>query len=271
MYAMHGVVERPVADLVQHRNMLDRNAFARFVAGRAPRFGSLEQAVLGAANALTIDDATTAAFDAALLAREAGHETTVFINPFNVETGAPYWFSVLDVALDRTSRPSYRFDGRDFALTVPASKRQLRAVVAARIRALSSEEMRTAAVAEVADALGERDPEVPLALTPMSRTAVQRLREAGVRIENHGWTHRHPASGPPETLWSDIARGQSWLREHLGIESRVYAVPFGEAAPPSGMPDDLIDMWYLASSGSPGKTGDRAFNRSPLEPRDIVT
>jgi len=271
VYVLHGVVERPGSGSLRDRNLLDRDAFARFVRKRSPRFGPLEQAIDGASSALTIDDATMAAFDAALLAREAGHEATVFINPVNVETGTPYWFSVLDIVLDGTSRPSWRVDGHDFSLADPGGRRQCHTVLKKRICALATEELRAAAVADVAEALGLRDPELPPALAPMTPAAVQELLAAGVRIENHGWTHRHPHSGPPEALWSDIARGQAWLRERLRVDSRAYAVPFGDVAPLPGMPSDLVDAWYLARPGPPGNAGPRVFNRRALGPQDILT
>jgi glycosyltransferase involved in cell wall biosynthesis len=271
VYAMHGAVERPATDSFVDRNMLDRETFARFLAKRPLKFGSLEQAIDGASDALTIDDATNAAFDAALLARESGHGVVVFLNPFNLDNGAPYWFCLLDVVLSRTSSASYRFEGHDIALSHPAGKKRLHSAIKSRICALPTEETQRTAILELAESLGVRDLELPTALASMSRRAVEQLVAAGVRIENHGWTHRHPDSGPPEAMWRDIARGQSWLRQHLGIHSRAYAVPFGESPPPAGMPEHLVDMWYLARSQPIGRVGEHIFNRSTLEPGDILT
>ena len=272
VYVMHGVVDRPVAGSFRDRNMLDREAFIRFLEKRTPKFGSLEDAVELESNALTTDDGTHASFDAAVLARELGHEVTVFVNPFNVETGTPYWFSVLDLVLDRTSRPSCGFGGREFALSHLADKRQFRAAVMVSVRKLPTEERRQAMISELADGLHVRDLELPPSLAPVSRQAVEQLSKMGVRVENHGWTHCHPEGMEPELLWQDIERGQSWFRQHLHSHGRAYAVPFGDTPPPGEMPENLVEMWYMADSRRiNGRIGNRIFNRSPLSHGDILT
>jgi glycosyltransferase involved in cell wall biosynthesis len=272
VYLMHGVVDRPVADSFGDRNMLDREGFIRFLEKRVPRFGPLEDAVEAAADALTIDDTTGASFDAAVLARDLGHEVTLFLNPFNVETGTPYWFCLLDVILDRTARASCRFGGRDFTLSHLTGKRQFRAAVKSRACELPTEEARRAMISELADSIGVGDLQLPPSRLPLSRQAVEQLVAMGVRVENHGWTHGDPQSVAPELLWADIERGESWFRQHLALRCRAYAVPFGETLPPDGTPEHLVDMWYTATSRLPaGRIGTRTFNRSPLDRADILT
>ena len=272
VYVVHGVVERPDANALADRNMLSRATFARYLARRPAPFGPLDDAVAGGPDALTVDDGTEAGADAALLAREAGHAVTLFLNGFNVETASPYWFCLLDVAIDRAARPTCRWAGRELSLSRAEARGELRAAAKARIRGLSTEDLRLAAVRELAEDLGVRDLALPAHLAPVSVSRARELAAAGVRVENHGWTHRDPDCGPADLVWEDIAHGQRWLRERLAVESLVYAVPFGEAAPPAGMPAGLVTGWYMASAAvPPGRHESTVFNRRTLDPASIVT
>jgi glycosyltransferase involved in cell wall biosynthesis len=272
VYVMHGVVDHPVPDSFRDRNMLDREAFIRFLEKRTPKFGALEDAVESASTALTTDDGTRASFEAAVLARELGHEVTAFINPFNVETQTPYWFSLLDLVLDRTPRPSCGFGGREFVLSHLAGKRQFRTAVMAGGRKLPTEAMRQTMIRELADSLQVRDLDLPPSLAPISRQAVEQLITLGVRVENHGWTHCHPDGMEPEALWRDIERGRSWLRQYLHIDCRAYAVPFGVTPPRAEMPENLVETWYMADARRmSGRIGRRVFNRRPLDRGDLLT
>jgi hypothetical protein len=83
--------------------------------------------------------------------------------------------------------------------------------------------------------------------------------------ENHGWTHAHPAGVKANALWADVRRGRAWLRERIGVESRVYAVPFGDSAPPEEPPAGLFDTWLMADARFfAGPLGQRIVNRKPM-------
>src|SRR5438045_1839574 len=100
IYTMHGVVRDLCVNCFVHRNMLDELQFVDYLNRRRSAFVGVEDALRGVGDALTIDDSTEAAARAAYLAREYGHQVTLFINPYNVENCSPYFFSVLNVALD---------------------------------------------------------------------------------------------------------------------------------------------------------------------------
>src|SRR5215208_1735542 len=102
--AMHGVVEGMSTARFCHRNLLDRSEFVHHLTERPP-YLSIAAALAGEGRAITIDDATFAAADAALLAREFGHSVMIFINPYNVLTGTVYFFGILNVLLDRLKPP----------------------------------------------------------------------------------------------------------------------------------------------------------------------
>jgi hypothetical protein len=268
---MHGVVDHLDPDLFIHRNMLASALFVEFLERRPTSFGSLEDAAAGRVDALTIDDAIGACRDAALLARERGHRVTLFINPFNVELAKPYWFYVLNVVLDRTPSRSIRFAGKDFALGCTKDKEVFRKAVKARASRLPDEEARASFARELADALGVHDLHLPKALQPLTAGEIRKLVAAGVRVENHGWTHGHPEGMEPEAVWGEIERGKSWLQERLGVESRMYAVPFGTAVPPHNMPRGLCDWWYLADSRFfAGQIGKGIVNRKALARQDLA-
>ena len=61
---------------------------------------------------LTVDDATCAGADACLTARRLGHEVMFFVNPFQIASGQPYFFSLLDAIIDARTAASVTYPGR---------------------------------------------------------------------------------------------------------------------------------------------------------------
>jgi hypothetical protein len=265
VYIMHGVVDSPCPNSFLDRNMLDRESFTRFLEQRPAPFAALEQALAGGGDALTIDDSIYAGYDAALLARRHGHEVTFFVNPSNIETGLPYWFFLLNLALDRTRLRTFRFNRDHFMLDSLAEKRQLRWVVKRTVYQLADEDSRAAYIRGLMADLGVYQRDLPRSLRPLSAEDIARLVEAGVQVENHGWTHAHPVGVKANELWADVRRGRAWLRERIGVESRVFAVPFGDTAPPEEPPAGLFDTWLMADARFfAGPLGQRIVNRKPM-------
>src|SRR4051794_15158027 len=97
---MHGVVRERNRDLFVHRNRLDHNGFELYLKKRHQRFVSIELALRGEGDALTIDDGTHAAGVAAQLAVKHGHAATLFVNPYHTVSGDSYFFAWVDTALD---------------------------------------------------------------------------------------------------------------------------------------------------------------------------
>jgi hypothetical protein len=62
--------------------------------------------------ALTIDDSTMAGAEACLIARKFGHEVTLFLNPHQIISQAPYFFTILNLAIDRVAARGRLLDPR---------------------------------------------------------------------------------------------------------------------------------------------------------------
>ncbi len=268
VYVMHGVGDRPVPSSFQDRNLLDREWFRHYLDRRPRKFVSLEQALIGAGDALTIDDGVYACADAAIDAREWGHEVTLFVNPFHVEDGSPYWFSLMNLALDRTERGTVLFNDREYSLNGSDAKQQYRNEVKARVCQLTQEHERLSLIHQVMEQLGVVDRQLPRQLQPLTHNDLKTLVALGVRIENHGWTHFYPGAMTANEIGSEIVQGRAWLEQNLGIQSRVFAAPFGESLPPLGLTPGLVDQWFLADYRlPPGPAGGCTLNRKILGPK----
>lgn len=62
----------------------------------------------------------------------------------------------------------------------------------------------------------------------MEPELVQALVRAGHELGNHGWRHDHPKALGDEALRDHIVRNQRFLRDLTGVETRLYAPPYGE-------------------------------------------
>src|SRR5437016_674086 len=99
VYALHGSAPAASPDLFVYRNICDRERLSRWLSALPPLV-PLCDALAGRGSALTIDDATYAAADSALLARELGHEATLFVNPSNIAERTNYSWLVINALLD---------------------------------------------------------------------------------------------------------------------------------------------------------------------------
>jgi peptidoglycan/xylan/chitin deacetylase (PgdA/CDA1 family) len=99
----------------------------------------------------------------------------------------------------------------------------------------------------------------------LTLTDLAELRALGVRIENHGWTHSDPGALDEDSLVRDVVDGAGWLASRVGVESRLYAGPYGDYIPESlhRWPDGIT---YFADSSreKPGRLADRIYNRVSL-------
>ena len=102
VFVTHGVVRDRNSGLFCHRPFHDWEKLNQHLASRPEKYVSLADALKGCGDALTIDDATEAAKEAAQLAIGHGHAITLFVNPAQVEAGRPYFFHQLNFLLDAT-------------------------------------------------------------------------------------------------------------------------------------------------------------------------
>jgi len=260
----HGIVADHNATLFTHRNLLHAAKFERFLERHAP-YVSIVDALQGNGDALTIDDSTVTAADAARLARRHGHAVTLFVNGYNVMANEPYFFSRMALALDTATAEQVWFDGTEYTLASTASKAYFRAAVKRRLARLGSEEERQSLVRALAQLMGGDVDEVPAHLRPLTLAELQELRDSGVDLQSHGWTHVRVGALDADAHAADIGRNYDWLREELGVDAHMFAVPNGDGLPlwPSS---PYYSLWLLLDGSRPyGEVAPGVFNRRTLD------
>ncbi len=264
IYVTHGSVRDLDSLLFVHRNMVDEASYTDWLRTRNAPFVSLSEALQGRGDALTIDDGTMAAAQAAKIAVSGGHQVTLFVNPYHCESQAPYFFALLNTALDECRLSSVQWRDRVYMLDSRRGKKKFRAGVKHELRSLPSEALRSALVKDCLDALEMRNIEPPQHLRSLGTADVQELAGLGVSIENHAWTHGEFAALDPRQVGEEIDAARQWLKRNLSIDSEHFAVPFGATLPPnSGHANWKI--WFLLTDDLPtGKLSKRLYNRMPL-------
>src|SRR5262245_55438790 len=103
VYLIHGVVDHWSPGKSALRNYVPRAAFESYLAAReSPFVGWSERKQTD--DVLTVDDSTRAAAEACHLARKLGHQVIFFVNPLQIATGLPYFFSLFDSIVDNRTK-----------------------------------------------------------------------------------------------------------------------------------------------------------------------
>lgn len=260
----HGIVQNANQALFVHRNLLDSAMFEEHLRGREQPYDPLQSVVKGTGTALTLDDSTRAAADAAKLARRLGHAVTLFINGFHIAEGRPYFFSRLNVVLDTTDMAAVDYDGICWTLSERIGKERFRKVVKKRLAAIGDENQRDEVVTEIAELLGRKDASVPDHLRVITLDELRELVQIGVDIQNHGWTHSRVGAMSATAHAEDIRKGREWLRRTCGIEADLYAVPNGDGLPTDGQ-FRHCRAWFLLDDSRPyGEVFPGVFGRRTL-------
>ena len=175
---------------------------------------------------LTVDDSTRGGAETCFIARELGHEVTLFLNPSQIISGHDYWFSRFDALVDERRATTATYDGVTFNLQVREELRGFRS--AARLRLVTSTERDAHGLLDdIEKLLDARGAQVSDHARSISLQDVERLKAAGVRLASHGWDHQCISSLSAEQQISSLHRTRDWLIETTGTEPRDYAVPFG--------------------------------------------
>ena len=231
IYAIHGAVEARDAELFSHRIMHDRAVLERFLRDRPSKFGSVEDALAGRCDALTIDDATGAGGFAVELAVRHGHQATIFVNPYYVESGASYFFNILNEALDATRQPTVNWGGTVYSLATFDDRRRFRKVIQQRYRKTALESDRLKLVEEVAERMGVPGVKLSSCSRTLSLADLKALVAVGVRLENHGWTHVDYSTLTDSEIKQEMYSGRTWLEAKSISAATLFAVPFGQEPP----------------------------------------
>jgi peptidoglycan/xylan/chitin deacetylase (PgdA/CDA1 family) len=264
---MHGVADGVRQDQFKYRNLLEAEQFCAFLRS-APKFVPLADALQGRGRALTIDDATVASARAAKLARNFGHAVTLFVNPWHVEVGQPYWFSRINALLDSIKAPklSLDLDGRRFDLTTFDGKSELRTYIKTLMRRHITPAQNVALIDTVEEQLGVSGIEISRHDHCLKIEDVLDLHGSGVDIQNHGWTHLDPLASNLMQFTDHFYKARLWLKDRLAIETRFYASPFGEFFPDLDfLRRNEAACLLLHNDLPPGSVEDRIVNRITLE------
>jgi peptidoglycan/xylan/chitin deacetylase (PgdA/CDA1 family) len=216
-------------------------------------------------NVLTIDDATEGAGRAARIAREYGHRVSLFVNPHQLGEQLPYYFSHLNRYLDNRRISQVTYLGIHYDLT--RDIRAFRAAVKGVLSRLAPDE----ALSRVHE-LGERLGSPPGPLDDHARTLsiadLIELSDLGVSIENHGWGHQRIDAMTIDAFKADVSRSARWLRDVIGVDSKLYAVPFGETDRHEAALEQLSSAVLLADVRlPPGLVGKNRWNRLDITGR----
>jgi|SRR5271170_5396744 len=268
IFAIHGIARRTRPNTFVHRSYLSSRALQSHLKNRKDHYVSLEMALSGQGDALTIDDATNAGYDAAVLARKFGHDVTLFINPHNVINQSPYFLFVLDVTLDKTRRRELFWNGSCFPMNSYKEKLGLRNELKNFILKLTTESERMEFVQRLAIDLDVPDFSMPEHLRVLCIEQILVLRDMGVSIANHGWTHGAVEAMEPSAVRDEIIKAKKWITQTCGAAPSSYAVPFGNAFPSFEISDDLCAFWLLLNSKiKPGFVAPKVFNRETPDVR----
>jgi hypothetical protein len=261
--AIHGVAPEVDPRRFAFRNLSDADSLRRFLQA-APPLVPLPEALAGRGNALTIDDATRAAADAALMARELGHAVSLFVNPSQVSSREQHYFLLLNVLLDRLDGQTCEFEGTKFETATMAQRQVLRHSIKARFRAMRDDRGRMDFVSELATRWRASPLELPEHFQTLGIHDLIALRDSGVDVQNHGWSHVHHPSLSSEQSVHEIREGRAWLQRELGVDAAYFAVPFGDALP-TPEAAAACETWFTATDQlAPGWIGLKVFNREEL-------
>ncbi len=262
IYYGHGTVDDRSPDTLLHRTFHDTNAFGEHLRRREEPYVDLSDALAGGGEALTIDDCTAAAAAAARLARDHGHEVTLFVNPGYVDSGRPYYFHRLNMLAESASGER-EFEGERFLFEGYDSKRRSRKRLKAVLLRLESDERRDELVSRLASLWGIELGDLPPHMRTLNEAELAELALIGVRLENHGWSHANFATLPAARQTDEIRSARAWLRRIDPRFGSIFAPPFGEYRPTAELAAEC-DFWLGADDAAPPHARGRYVNRIAL-------
>ncbi len=235
IYVTHGIIASYSSQRISHALCLPTSRARLHLQLRRKKYVPLAQAIAGRGDALTVDDATYAGLDMALLARRCGHAVSWFVNGSHVENRIEYFPFQISSMLDDTRATECRFDGQTWSLNTIAERRTLRANIKHRYMRMRTLGEITELIDELADSLccDSKRAELPLRTVGPAQLAEAVL--AGVDLQNHGWGHINPQALSEDERAAEVRRNHEYLSKFRRAITPVFAPPFGHCvtqAPP---------------------------------------
>jgi hypothetical protein len=263
VYLFHGCVDRWYPGQERFRNFIPESALRNHLADRPVKYGRW----IGGnetQDVLTVDDSTRGAGRLCKVARQMGHEVTLFVNPQQIISGQPYFFSLLDAYLDARRVSTICYRGNRYDLGIYPQLQAFRKAAKAVLCALS-EHKAYIHVSELKDDLHAMNSAIPDHAQLLTLADLIELRDMGVTVENHGWSHVEISSLSAAEFTEHVIRGRDWLVVELSVLSIDYAVPFGLSPVPKDKRHVVPGTVFLANSTLPKTELQRAcWNRSDI-------
>lgn len=228
IYVSHGIIPSYSSERISHALCLPASRVALHLQLRRKKYVPLALAIAGQGDALTVDDATYAGLELALMARRYGHAVSWFVNGSHIENRIEYFPFQISCMLDDTRSTECQFDGQMWSLKTMAGRRSLRAHIKHQYMRMQSQDE----IAELIDRLAEslqsnsKLPERPLRTVGAAELAQAVL--AGVDLQNHGWGHLNPQVLAEEERAAEVVRNEQYLSQFRRTNTRVFAPPFGQ-------------------------------------------
>jgi len=236
---------------------------------RPAKYVSLAQALQGEGDALTIDDATYGGMRAALLALRYGHAVSWFVNGLHAAKGLPYFPFQLSALVDNTQRTDCSLDGCRWNLITPSDRRTFRQHLKGLYMRMSSAEEICELVERVAGSLEVSPGPLEQSLRTVTSADLALAANAGVDLQNHGWSHLNPLALSETERTVEAALNEDYLLRYRRNGIRVYAPPFGARVTLKSRVSDYI---LLADRNlRTGRISGGAFNRCDLLLNDFAT
>lgn len=266
IFCIHGIVEKRNKKNFLHRNMLDKEKFRKYLMQRERKFVSLDNALNGKGDALTIDDGTEAGAEAAQIAVSLGHKVSLFINPFYIAQNKPYVFVLLNVILHCLDKNKAVFAGESFSIHSFEEKKALRKIIKNHLAKYPDYAERLKILNDFVSLNRIRLCDFPSHLKVISVDHLRKLAQSGVDIQNHGWTHCDFSSLSIDGIIQSIRQANEWFISEITYQTNYFAVPFGDVIPPSKNILRETSCWFLLHDllGT-GFIGEKIYNRAPLE------
>lgn len=266
IFCIHGIVEKRNKNNFLHRNMLDSNKFREYLSQRKTKFVSLDNALKGKGDALTIDDGTVAGASAAQMAVSLGHKVSLFINPFYIVNNQPYIFVLLNIILHSLDKNKVVFRGESFSIASFEEKKALRKIIKDCLAGYSAYAERLKILDDFISSNQIKLQKFPCYLEVISIDYLRKLVQIGVDIQNHGWTHCNFLSLSVAEITQSIRQAKEWFISEIDYRTDYFAVPFGDVIPPSKNILKEISYWFLLHNLlESGVIGEKIYNRTSLE------
>ena len=261
IYVTHGVVSSYRSERISHSLCLPTSRAARHLQLRRKKYVPLAQAIAGHGDALTVDDATYAGLELALLARRFGHAVSWFVNGSHVENKIQYFPFQISSMLDTTRAAECRFEGQTWNLVSIAGRRALRGHIKHLYMSMRSQSEIEALIDRLAVAVDTTCKDAEKALRTVGPEQLAQAVLAGVDLQNHGWGHLNPEVLSEEECRAELRQNEDYLSQFRRAITPVFAPPFGQRA----VLDPAANFVLLANRNlSPDHKDGQVVNRGDL-------